>query len=78
MGMGDLRTVDIVGLVVSLVVMGLLLPIGIGNIANFSNAVVSINGTDTAISTLVDGSVITLVAVLIPIIAVISIVRRML
>lgn len=76
--MGKISTVDIVGLVVALIVMGLLLPIGIGNIANFQNAYVDINGTSTAISTLVDGSVITLVGVLIPIIAVISLVRKML
>jgi hypothetical protein len=58
---------------VSLIIMGVVLPIGIGLISGAGNITVAINGTDTAVSTLADPTVLTLLTVLVPILAIVGI-----
>lgn len=71
-----LSTSDIIAITVALVVMGLLLPIGIVHIGNFGNVKVAINGSYVTTTNVLDGSIITMVAVLIPIVVIAVIVRK--
>lgn len=64
----------IIMLVVSMVIIGIVLPLGLGYISAMENAVVTVNGTQYALSTLVDPSILTLVTVVLPIVAVVGIV----
>lgn len=66
-------TRDIIMITVSLIIMGVVLPIGIGLISGAGNITVAINGTDTAVSTLADPTVLTLLTVLVPILAIVGI-----
>jgi hypothetical protein len=64
---------DIVNIVVSLVLIGVVMPIGIGLVAAFDQQTVAINGTSTLIGDIVDSNVLTLITVLIPVLAVVGI-----
>ncbi len=63
----------VVMLSVALLVIGLIMPMGLAYIANAGNTNVVVNGTTYTLSNLVDSSVLTLLTVLIPILAVIGI-----
>jgi hypothetical protein len=63
----------VVMLSVSLLVIGLIMPLGLAYIANAGNTNVVVNGTTYTLSNIVDSSVLTLLTVLIPILAVIGI-----
>lgn len=58
---------------VSLMVIALILPLGLGLISGAGDTMITVNGTSTALSELVDPSVLVLLTVLIPILAVIGI-----
>ena len=58
---------------VSLMVVALILPISLGLLAAAGSQTVTVNGTATAVNTLVDPTVLTILTVLLPIIAVIGI-----
>lgn len=64
---GKVMGVSIVELVIGMVMLGVLLPIGIGNIAGFDLYSVTINGTSYGITDLVDGTIVTLVTFIMPI-----------
>lgn len=65
---------SVIGVVISLVVIAVVLPLGIGLISAMGDTMVTINGTAVALSTVVDPTVITLLTVLLPILAVIGII----
>jgi hypothetical protein len=60
-------------IVVSLIIIAVVLPIGLGLVSAMGDTYVSINGTATKLSTLVDPTVLTLLTVLLPILVVVSI-----
>ena len=64
----------IVGLVLAMVVIGLIFPLGLGYIAGAGSQTVTINGTTQAVSALVDPTVLTLLTVLLPIMAVVGLI----
>ena len=64
---------DVVMIAVSMMVIALILPLGLGLLAGAGDTMVTVNGTATALSDLVDPSVLTLLTVLIPILAVVGI-----
>jgi len=64
---------DVIMIAVSLMVVALILPLGLGLISGAGDTMVTVNGTESALSDLVDPSVLTLLTVLIPILAVIGI-----
>lgn len=66
-------TKDIIMITVSLIIMGVVLPIGIGLISAAGDITVAINGTQTAVSTVADPTVLTLLTVLVPILAIVGI-----
>lgn len=70
--MAEIKNVIIIA--VTLMVIAVVFPIALGLISGAGDTMVSINGTETALSELVDPSVLTLLTVLLPIIAVIGIV----
>lgn len=65
---------QVIMVVVSLMVIALIFPIGLGLISAAGDTIVYINGTGSALSTLVDPSVLMLLTVLLPILAVIGLV----
>lgn len=64
---------NVIMIAVSLMVIALILPLGLGLLAGAGSTQVTINGTAQAISDLVDPAVLTLLTVLIPILAVVGI-----
>ena len=64
---------NVIMIAVSLMVVALILPLGLGLLSGAGDTMVTVNGTATALSELVDPSVLTLLTVLIPILAVIGI-----
>ena len=64
---------NVIMIAVSLMVIALILPLGLGLLSAAGDTVITINGTEKALSDLVDPSVLTLLTVLIPILAVIGI-----
>lgn len=64
---------EIVGLVVAALLAGILLPIGLTDLVNISNAVVTVNGTGTTLGAIAPASIITLLGVVVPIVIVISV-----
>lgn len=64
---------NVIMIAVSLMVVALILPLGLGLLSGAGDTMVTVNGTSTALSDLVDPSVLTLLTVLIPILAVIGI-----
>jgi hypothetical protein len=64
---------NVMMIAVSLMVVAVILPIGLGLLAGAGDTMITINGTQTALSDLVDPSVLTLLTVMIPILAVIGI-----
>lgn len=61
-------------IVISLVVIAVIFPLGLGLISAAGDSNVTVNGVATPLSTLVDPAVLTLLTVLLPILAVIGIV----
>ena len=61
-------------IVVSLIIIATILPIGIGLVSAMGDAMVTINGTAVALSTVADPTVITLLEILLPILVVIGII----
>lgn len=68
-----LNTQDIISLVVAALMAGILLPIGLTDLVNISNAQVMVNGTATDFGTIAPASIITLLGVVVPIVIVISV-----
>lgn len=64
---------NVIMIAVSLMVIALILPLGLGLISGAGDTMITVNGTESALSELVDPSVLTLLTVLIPILAVIGI-----
>lgn len=64
---------SIVMIAVSLMVVAIIMPIALGLLGGAGDTAVSINGTSTLVSTLVDPNVLTMLTVLLPIIAVVGI-----
>ena len=65
---------NVIMVVVSLVVIAVVLPLGIGLISAMGDASVTVNGTAYLLSELADPTVITLLTILLPILAVIGII----
>lgn len=65
---------EIVGISVALILIAVVMPLGIGLLSAADQTVVTINGTGYALSELADSTVITLLTILIPIMAVIAVV----
>ncbi len=69
-----LETKDIVSLVVAALLAGILLPIGLTDLVNISNATVNLNATTTTtFGAIAPASIITLLGVVVPIVIVISV-----
>ncbi|MGB5911855.1 MAG: hypothetical protein WBH31_11730 [Promethearchaeia archaeon] len=68
-----ISTRQIVYTVVSLIIISALLPIGLGLTSAMGQVNVTINGVPTALSTLVDPTVLTLLTTLLPILVVVGI-----
>lgn len=71
--MATISVKNVIMIAVSLMVIALILPLGLGLISGAGDTMVTVNGTESALSELVDPSVLTLLTVLIPILAVIGI-----
>jgi len=71
--MASLSVKGVIMIAVSLMVIALILPLGLGLISGAGDTMITVNGTSTALSELVDPSVLVLLTVLIPILAVIGI-----
>lgn len=68
------RVGQVIGIVVALIVIAIILPIGLGYVSNAGSTMITLaNGTEVALSTLVNPAVLTLLTVLLPILAVIGI-----
>lgn len=65
---------NVILLAVSLMVIAVIMPIAIGLISGAGTAIVNVNGTDTTLAAVADPSVVTLLTVLLPVIAVIGII----
>lgn len=66
---------SVVAIVVSFIVIGVVLPLGLGYIATFGDAQITLpNGSSAVLSDVIDPTIITLVEVLLPILAVIGII----
>ncbi len=65
---------NIIMLTLSMVIIGLVLPLGLGYVAGIDLTVVTINGTAYSLTDLVDPSVLTLIQVVLPIVAVVGII----
>lgn len=70
--MVKLSSQEIISMLVALVLIAFVLPLGLGLVGAFGDFNVTINGTSTAISEILDDNVINLVEVIIPTMAVIS------
>ena len=68
-----LETKDIVSLVVAALLAGILLPIGLSELVNISNAAVVVNGSASTFGAIAPASIITLLGTVVPIIIVISV-----
>lgn len=68
-----IETKDIVSLIVAALLAGILLPIGLTDLVNVSNAAVTVNGSASTFGTIAPASIITLLGVVVPIIIVISV-----
>lgn len=68
-----LETKDIVSLVVAALLAGILLPIGLADLVNISNAALTVNGSATTFGAIAPASIVTLLGVVVPIIIVISV-----
>jgi len=68
-----LQTKDIVSLIVAALLAGILLPIGLTDLVNVSNAAVTVNGSASTFGAIAPASIITLLGVVVPIIIVISV-----
>lgn len=68
-----LETKDIVSLVVAALLAGILLPIGLTDLVNISNAAITVNGSASTFGAIAPASIITLLGVVVPIIIVISV-----
>lgn len=65
---------NVVQIAVSLIVIAIVLPMGLGLISAMGSTMIALNSTTSAqLDTLIDPSVLTLVTVLVPILAVIGI-----
>jgi len=68
-----ISTNDIIKLVVAGIMAGILLPIGLTDLVNISNAQVTVNGSAVAFSTIAPASIITLLGTVVPLVLVISV-----
>ena len=64
---------DIIKLIIAGLMAGILLPIGLTDLVNISNAQVSVNGTAVAFSTIAPASILTLLGTVVPLVMVISV-----
>lgn len=64
---------NVIMIVISLIVIAVIFPLGLGLVSAAGDTMITINGTAVALSTLVDPAVLTLLTVLLPILAVIGI-----
>lgn len=64
---------NVIMMVVSLLVVALMLPQGIGYIAHMGDTMIVINGTTHLLKTIIDPSVLTILQVVIPIVVAIGI-----
>ena len=64
----------IIGIVFTLIVVSILLPIGLGYISLMGDTIVTVNGTDYALDTILDPTVLMLFTTLVPLGVAISIV----
>lgn len=65
---------DIVLMAVGLLVVAIIFPISLGYLGGAGDSTVTINGTASALSTLVDPSVLVLLTILLPIVAIIAVI----
>jgi len=72
--MGRISLDMIVNLTIGFVLMGTLLPIGIGLLSAAGDVTVAINGTDTAVSALADANVLTMLVVIVPVVGVVALI----
>ena len=68
------NTQQTVGIVVSLIVIAVIMPLGLGLISGAGATNVTVNGVEAALSTFVDPAVLTLLTVLLPILAIIAVI----
>ena len=68
-----IETKDIISLVVAAMLAGILLPIGLSDLVNISNAAITVNGSASTFGAIAPASIITLLGVVVPIIIVISV-----
>lgn len=67
-------TRGIIMLVISLIIVGMLLPIGLAYIAGSANTYIVVNGVNQTLAEWVDPTIISLLTIIVPIVAVVSIV----
>lgn len=67
------NTEDVVAIVISLIVIAVIMPLGLGMVAGAGSMNVTVGGVTKALSLWVDPAVLTLLTVLLPILAVISV-----
>lgn len=68
-----LKTNQIIMIVVSLVIIAVILPLGLGLVSAMGDVNVTVNGVPTPLSELVDPTVLTLLTTLLPILVVVGI-----
>jgi len=68
-----INTNEIISLVVAALMAGILLPIGLTDLVNISNAAITVNGTASTFGAIAPASIITLLGVVVPIVIVISV-----
>lgn len=73
-----LSSSDIVSLVIAALLVGILLPIGLIDLVNISNAAVTVNGSATTFGAVAPAVIITLAGTVVPIIIVISVLLKFL
>jgi lipopolysaccharide export LptBFGC system permease protein LptF len=66
-------TKDIISLVVAALLAGILLPIGLTDLVNITNAAVTVNGSASTFGAIAPASIITLLGVVVPIVIVIGV-----
>lgn len=65
---------QIVGGAISLLVIALIMPLALGLLGGSADTMITVNGTATPFSELVDPSIITLLTILLPIVAVVGLI----
>jgi len=73
--MARFSTNDIIALMIAGLLAGILLPIGLTELVNVGNALVSVNGSDVAFSTVAPPVIITLIGLVVPIIMAVAVMK---